>query len=97
MKHKLYSSTVTALRQAQNGYSWRECAKRLGYPPSYAASLHHAARGQTGAMTLETENILRERLGLPLRIRRRYHRPCMDDATFALWQEFKAAHAAQGA
>lgn len=48
-------------------------------------------------MTLETENILRERLGLPLRTRRRYHRPCMDDATFALWQEFKAAHAAQGA
>lgn len=26
----------------------------------------------------------------PARTRRRYHRPCMDDATYALWLEFKA-------
>ena len=37
----------------------------LGYPPSYASTLSKVLRGTRSAITLDGENTLRERLGLP--------------------------------
>lgn len=63
--HVLLEETIEALRGVAAGKTWRACADALDYPPSSAAALCAAARGETGAMSFQAENILRERLGLP--------------------------------
>lgn len=45
------------------GRSWREIAAAWGFPPSFKATLSRVARG--GPVSIETENSIRERLGLP--------------------------------
>lgn len=82
-KHQLCISTVKTLLERKKDESWRDYAWRLGYARSYAATLNKAARGIPGAMSSEAEAILRERLGITSRTRRHYHRPCMDDETYA--------------
>ena len=63
-RHSLCLDTVERLATAKNGATWREFAQALGYDKSYAATLNKAARGESGAMTPNAENVLRARLGL---------------------------------
>jgi len=81
--------TVKTLAAAKNGKTWRELAESLGYTKAYAATLHKVARGVPGSLTRQSEKILRERLGLKPRNRKRYHRPCLDDAEYARFIEWR--------
>lgn len=88
-KHRLCVDTVKKLSAAKNGKTWRELAESLGYSKTYAATLHKVARGVPGSLTRQSERVLRERLGIKPRNRKKYHRPCLDDAEYARFLEWR--------
>lgn len=63
-RHHLAIDTLEKLAAVKSGATWRAAATRLGYAPTYAATLNKAARGIPGAMTPAAEDALRARLGL---------------------------------
>ncbi len=90
-RHSLSIDTIETLVSRRNGTTWRAYAEQLGYAKTYAATLNKAAHGIPGAMTQAAENILRERLGLKPRNRKKYHRPCLDDAEYARFLEWRTS------
>lgn len=63
--HLLAASTVCALRERKNGQSLRAVAAVLGLPTGSAGMLSAVMREAPGAVSLDSENDLRRRLGLP--------------------------------
>lgn len=93
MSHSQCVDTSKTLLERKDGQTWRALAMTLGYSEQYAAVLHHVAHRRR-RLPAAQENELRERLGLPPLPRKRYHRPCLDDAEYAdflAWREQRKA------
>ena len=64
--HLLDVSTSSALSERKSGITFRALADALGDPKFSIGTLSDVIRGRPGAMTQESENDLRRRLGLPV-------------------------------
>jgi hypothetical protein len=95
MSHALSPSTVKALKLRQNGSTLRGLAYSLGFDDYMVPVLSGILRDIPGTCSLGRENMVRAALGLPPRARKHYHRPCMDDATYAEWLAFRAQRQVQ--
>jgi hypothetical protein len=88
MAHTILASTVKALHQ-RHFTTLRFAAVGLGFEESFAPTLGRVLSDPPGPVSLANENRIRVALNLPPRARKRYHRPCMDDDTYAEWLRFK--------
>ncbi len=77
MSHTLSPTTVKTLKLRQNGQTLRMLCRDLGFPETQAPVLSDVLRAVPGCCSLARENEIRVALGLPLRVRRSYLRPCL--------------------
>ena len=69
--------TELAVRRHRTGLSYRQLAGSLGLASSAAGLLSDVVRERHEHVSLRAENIVRAALGLPLRVRPHYVRPCL--------------------